>query len=103
MLSSNSAFRIESDNSTAPHLDWLIREARNAAPYAPPPIEEQQVALEKQCGIKVDAVLAISSVLQALPTCLACGSHSEPGLSYVGGTKRQFRRSSPHSNRLRNP
>jgi HNH/ENDO VII superfamily nuclease len=47
--------------------------ARNAAPSSPSPIEEQ-LALEKKCGIQVDTVLAISSVLQALPTCLARAS-----------------------------
>ena len=35
---------------------------------------DKRTALEQRCGIKVEHVLAISSVLQALPTCLARGS-----------------------------
>lgn len=35
---------------------------------------DEKAALEQRCGIKVEHVLAISSVLQALPTCVARGS-----------------------------
>lgn len=68
-----NSFGLRQTISTTPHIDLLDREARNALPFRPPPIEDQ-LALEKECGITVDAVLAISSVLQALPTCLARGS-----------------------------
>jgi hypothetical protein len=40
---------------------------------AAPPSEEQ-LALEARCGITVDTMIAITSVFQALPTCLARSS-----------------------------
>lgn len=50
-----------------------MSDARNAVPTSRPPLREQH-ALEEKCGIKVDTMVAILSVLQAVPTCVARGS-----------------------------